>query len=480
MNEHLYLKVHGFLALCFGAVFFYQGAINYFIHRQGLLDRRNTLYISLLCLFSGIYSLGSFYLLQDHPVYYNTHVFMSNWVCGSLIVTFYIKTLQTYFQMRSRLLDYLALPPILSASGAFLAETLYFVSDINLRLDPEAPYLEYKNIFMAFTGGYNPHLFVKSLVPLFLIPSVLAILIFLRHVIRTGQVFTLITIGLVLSLIGITIDGTMAVDDGRFRYMPPILFLSNFFEILRITYSNQINLGKKIFTLENSLIQSHKLAEAGDYFAKLSHEISNPLYAARSYFDLFVSKLDENSFSPKMRKYRTNIDNQFTHIQGLLSNVKDLTRPTQSQTFSTESLNSIISSSLEMTKMKAYHGGVSITHDDTEDHFISCFRDQMVQVVSNLIGNAIEAVEAENGWVKVTTKNSSAGTEIRVMDSGPGIPKEHQERIFEKRFSTKKELGNGLGLSICKSIVENHNGELYLNKNSPHTEFVVILPGAEA
>lgn len=470
------LSLHGFLALGFCAIFFYQGAINYFIHRQGILLPKETFYITWLCLFSGIYAFGSFYLVQEHPPHYNTHVFMSNWVSGSLIVTFYIKTLQTYFGLSSRLLTFLAVPPMLSAFCAFLAEALYLVFDVNIRLDPQTPFLVYENIFMAFTGGHNPHLFIKSLVPLFLIPSLTAIIIFFRHLIQKGEVISLISIGMVISFFGILIDGTMAVDDGRFKYMPPILFLSNFFEILRITYDNQIKVGKRITHLENDLIQSHKLAEAGDYFAKLSHEVANPLYAARSYFELLLKKIDQDGFSPKMKRYQENIESQFSHIEDILTNVKDLTRPTPTRSFNSEDLSGIINSSLEMTRIKAYHSGVAVEVEASEALRVSCYRDQLVQVLSNLISNGIEAVQEKSGWVKIRARKSKNGALISVTDSGSGIPEELVEKVFEKRFTTKEEKGNGLGLSICKTIVENHRGKIYVNQGSANTEFVVWLP----
>lgn len=401
---------------------------------------------------------------------------MSNWISGSLIVTFYIKSIQTYLGISSKFLNFLAIPPMLSAVGAFIIEILFLFFDINLRLDPEFPVVEYNNIFMAYAGGFNPHIAVKSLVPLFLIPSAVAIIIFFKHVFQKGQAFSLLSLGMCLSLVGILIDGTMGLDDGRFRLMPPILFLSNFFEIMRITYSNQVRIGKHIEGLESDLVQTHKLAQAGDYFARLSHDLANPVYAARSYVELILNKVPKDEMTPNIQRYQDNIESQFNHIEGLLNNVKDLTRPSSDWMKKPEKVSSIIETVLGMLQIKAYHAGVEVRMKEMDEVTVHCNRDQVIQVLGNLINNSIEAVQENKGWVKVSAREEENGALISVTDSGPGIPKELEDKIFQSRFSTKGEKGNGLGLSICHRIVENHKGKIYLNSKSENTQFVVWLP----
>ncbi len=476
MEDHKIIYWYSLLAFGLMAIFIYQGVINLLIHRQRILNFENTFYLVGLSFLSAAYSFGIFYLLQDHDPVYNLHVLMANWVSGSLVSFFYIKTMQSFLQLKSRKLNVIALLPVLSAVGGLVAELLFLFTDMNLILDPDTPKIDFDNIFMLRVGGFNPHGFIKFLSILLVVPSVMALFIFLRFMIPRREDYPFLTAGVILSLLVIILDGTTAVYDGRFRYLPPLLFLSNLIEILRITYVNQLSFGRRISDLQNDLIQSHKLAEAGDYFARLSHEIANPLYAARSYFELLLSKMNQDEFTPKMVKYKESIEGQFSHIQDLLSNVKDLTRPTQGRALEPESLNSIIEASLEMTRIKAYHGGVEIRLNLGPDYSVSCYRDQMVQVLSNLINNGIEAVQSHKGWVSVETRLDSSEIEVSITDSGPGIPEEIREKIFEKRFSTKKEKGNGLGLSICQTIMENHQGKIYLDTSSENTRFIIRLP----
>lgn len=96
----------------------------------------------------------------------------------------------------------------------------------------------------------------------------------------------------------------------------------------------------------------------------------------------------------------------------------------------------------------------------------------MSAVISNLVSNAIDAIE-NSGQIKITVNEDSSNIVINVIDSGSGIPEEKLESIFQPLY-TSKTRGTGLGLNICKIIVEQHNGEISV-KNNP-TTFSINLP----
>src|SRR5262249_26091284 len=96
-------------------------------------------------------------------------------------------------------------------------------------------------------------------------------------------------------------------------------------------------------------------------------------------------------------------------------------------------------------------------------------RVQLQQVVLNLILNAIEAmgsVEAEARELLINTEQDHSGVFVSVRDSGPGIDSAHLERVFEA-FYTTKSSGLGMGLSICRSIIDAHGGRLWAGANEP-------------
>jgi PAS domain S-box-containing protein len=108
-------------------------------------------------------------------------------------------------------------------------------------------------------------------------------------------------------------------------------------------------------------------------------------------------------------------------------------------------------------------------------------RGQLLQVILNLVTNAIDAMGSNNGRARVlrlrSERHESASVKVTVEDSGTGIDEENMDRIFEAFFTTKSH-GMGMGLSICRSIVESHGGQLSASRGYPYgAVFQVVLPG---
>jgi signal transduction histidine kinase len=110
-------------------------------------------------------------------------------------------------------------------------------------------------------------------------------------------------------------------------------------------------------------------------------------------------------------------------------------------------------------------------------------RVQLQQVLLNLVLNAAEAMSSvEEGAreLMISTKQDQSGVVVAVRDSGPGIDPEHLEQVFDA-FYTTKPSGTGMGLSICRSIINAHGGKLWAEANKPHGAlFQFTLPGTEA
>ncbi len=110
-------------------------------------------------------------------------------------------------------------------------------------------------------------------------------------------------------------------------------------------------------------------------------------------------------------------------------------------------------------------------------------RVQLQQVVLNLILNAVEAMSSEEEGVRelsiVTEESQTGDILVAVRDSGPGIGREHLERVFEP-FYTTKSSGVGMGLAICRSIIDAHGGRLWVDANEPRGAVLrFTLPAAE-
>jgi signal transduction histidine kinase len=110
-------------------------------------------------------------------------------------------------------------------------------------------------------------------------------------------------------------------------------------------------------------------------------------------------------------------------------------------------------------------------------------RVQLQQVLLNLVLNAAEAMSSVEEGARellISTKEEQSGVVVAVRDSGPGIDPEHLEQVFDA-FYTTKPSGTGMGLSICRSIIDAHGGKLWTAANEPRGAlFQFTLPGAEA
>jgi PAS domain S-box-containing protein len=204
--------------------------------------------------------------------------------------------------------------------------------------------------------------------------------------------------------------------------------------------------------------KTEKLAAAARLSATVAHEINNPLAAVVNL--IFIAKNSPDT-SPAVVKHLTLAEQE-------LDRVAHITR--QTLAFYRESMapEKIDIGTLMESVLKLYSNKIAAKSIKVELAFAECppilgVAGELRQAASNLIANAIDAVEA-NGSVVVGTHpvagSETALVEVVVADDGAGIPEEHLDRIFEPFFTTKKDVGTGLGLWAARTIVERHGGTI--------------------
>jgi signal transduction histidine kinase len=222
----------------------------------------------------------------------------------------------------------------------------------------------------------------------------------------------------------------------------------------------------KIKDKSDELVRNERLATIGTMSSRIAHDLKQPLTIMQTYSDMLtpeiISKLDTKD---KEKWFR--IQNSILDMNRIIEDVLDFARTTEIKK-KKSSFSRILK--LAMNHVK-FSYGVQI-HLPENDVSINCDARKIEAVLSNLINNSVQVLE-EQGEVNVTISADSKFAIIQVMDSGPGIPKENLEKIFEPMFTTKK-TGTGLGLVICKSIIEQHGGSISVS-NKP-TTFTVKLP----
>jgi len=160
----------------------------------------------------------------------------------------------------------------------------------------------------------------------------------------------------------------------------------------------------------------------------------------------------------------------------IVSALKTYTHRQAEDTLTLTNINESLETVLILYHNQIKHGVEVITEFDENIPEINCYADELSQVWTNIIVNALQATEYK-GRLTIKTKLEDGNILVSVNDNGPGIPQEIQTKIFEPFFTTKIQgEGTGLGLDICKKIIERHNGKIYFTSEPGNTTFYISLP----
>lgn len=232
---------------------------------------------------------------------------------------------------------------------------------------------------------------------------------------------------------------------------------------------------------QQQLLNSEKMASLGEMAGGMAHEINTPLGAitlsASQLKDLLPSDIENRDL---VEEIVADILSSSERISRIVRGLKNFSRDsTKNGELVFTDLVTVLKESLALCDMKMKEFGVTLELTECPDGLdIQCNPSQMGQVIVNLVNNARDAVaELPEKWVHVSLKGDGDFAELRVTDSGGGIPAAVREKLFQPFFTTKKiGSGTGLGLSIVHGIVKNHAGQIFVDSNSPNTTFVVRLP----
>ena len=226
------------------------------------------------------------------------------------------------------------------------------------------------------------------------------------------------------------------------------------------------NLISQVESKSSDLVRSERLATIGTMASRVAHDLKNPLTIMHTYAEMLTPEILSKLESKDKEKW-LRMQNSIFDMDRIIEDVLDFARTTEIKKKSS-SFMSILK--LAMNHVKFSYG---ITVNLPEKNItLKCDPRKIEGVLSNLINNAVQAVDGQ-GEVNVTTSTDSKFLTIKISDSGPGIPEKNMSKIFEPMFTTKT-TGTGLGLVICKSIVEQHGGTISMS-NKP-TTFTVTLP----
>lgn len=229
--------------------------------------------------------------------------------------------------------------------------------------------------------------------------------------------------------------------------------------------------------LEEQLIRTGKLKALGELTAGIAHEIKNPLASVKGAAEAIADEIPEDSPRRKLVEIQKK---ELRRLSETLERFLSFARPGKFLTARLD-LRDLVDHAVELLEPQAAKKEIEIvTARPAQPVFIDGDRDQITQVLVNLVINAVSAI-GKDGTVRLEVETGFVGPAgfgiIRVIDSGPGVPAEIREKIFNPFFSTK-EGGTGLGLSISANIIERHGGFIRVSGNSGGRGaiFSVFLP----
>ena len=231
----------------------------------------------------------------------------------------------------------------------------------------------------------------------------------------------------------------------------------------------------KLIETQEQLIRSEKLAAIGQLASGVGHELRNPLGAIKNavfYVRRRIAKTDLPATEPRVAEFLDIIDDEVNAANKVITDLLGFSRVAK-PTVSPVSLAGVIEDTLRHTHLPE---NVALTKDiDHNLPMVMVDADQIRQVFLNIVLNALQAMP-EGGRLDIRASRQGKFVEVEFADTGGGIPKSIIDKIFDPLFTTKAK-GVGLGLSVCKSILDRHEGDIRVESEvGKGATFTVSLP----
>jgi PAS domain S-box-containing protein len=229
--------------------------------------------------------------------------------------------------------------------------------------------------------------------------------------------------------------------------------------------------------MEQSLVEAEKLSASGRMAASIAHEINNPLEAVLNLIYLARS----NSMDPEVTSYLNTAESELVRLSHIAKQTLGFYREQNSAAM--VSLTELVGEVLKIYSSKLREAGVTVETNFASGREVVVRKGELVQVVSNLVTNAMYAMNP-GGTLRVNTEDGRCGEReavvLTIEDNGRGIPAENLQRVFEPFFTTRGAIGTGIGLWVAKQFVGGHSGTIEVASStdmvSHGTKFRIALP----
>lgn len=241
-----------------------------------------------------------------------------------------------------------------------------------------------------------------------------------------------------------------------------------------------ISLYKNLSAKAEELSNMNKIKD--EFLSTVSHELKTPLTTIKGFVSVLLSG-EVGAMTDQQISFLNIVDQAANRLSSLITNLLDISRLEGKIDFDIAPFDLVeaVSNSLSSLSIKAMEKNMKISFStDSKSAYVTGDRHWLMQVVDNLVINAIKYSHRDSE-IKVKISDRGDVVVTSVEDNGPGIDSEEQKLIFNKFYRGKNALANtqgtGLGLSICKSIVEKHNGKIWVESQpGKGAKFLFALP----
>jgi len=242
-------------------------------------------------------------------------------------------------------------------------------------------------------------------------------------------------------------------------------------------------LAEEEVNLKNELLQSIN-AEKDKFFSILAHDLKGPLSAFLGVTQILLDEI-QNMSQEEIKQITLGMKDSASNIYGLLENLLEWSSLKRGMmAFSPERFNikQMTLQAVEVLKISAHKKNISISYSIPDDLEIVADLHMLETVVRNLVSNAIKFTPAGGKVIVSVNENDSQSVEIKVIDTGIGLPHELRKKLFQisektSRKGTEGEPSTGLGLLLCKEFIEKHGGKILVTSEQyKGSTFTLILP----
>jgi len=249
--------------------------------------------------------------------------------------------------------------------------------------------------------------------------------------------------------------------------------------------TQEVVLKKAMQEQEAQMIHTTNLASFEGMASSAAHEINNPLTVLIFRTQHLKSLILSGTYTSKeLTDSLSLIKKMAERISKISVSMRRLSRDSRDESKSKVFITHVLEDVQSVSSHKFYQISVDLRIDISDilhEKEVMVYPVQLSQVIINLLNNAFDAVEKVDDKfveIQVSVKNKK-NLEIRVKDSGKGIPEKLKAKIFDPFFTTKSaDRGTGIGLGLCKTIVTKHEGHFYLDEQAENTCFVIEIPDA--